>query len=236
MVFTFPTNVLISHLKAALRFVSTDDTRPEIACLRIEGRGNEARFMATDGYRLWVAAAPMKKASTVALHGALHISRFDAICLATKLIDKKVAEITIEYAADHTVTVTQGPRVHTFKAVDLERLEKAFPNFTTLFTTMVPAETPRVSVSINGEYLTDAAASFADIRDPALMKALRSSIRVVYGATSFEPFTISEDGTSALLLIMPVQGEKYADTMAHITGLIERFSAPLIPSRRKQSA
>lgn len=236
MVFTFPTNVLISHLKAALRFVSTDEARPEISCLRIESHGAEARFVATDGFRLWVAAVDSTTEKAQLEDGAMHISRADAVRLASKLIDKKSSNITIRYErADHLITVQQGSHVATFRGVDLEKLEKEYPSFGQLFPAMVPAETPRIAFAVSGTYLMDAAASFADIREPALMKAVGSSIRVIAGDTTNAPVTVSSEGVRAVALIMPTVTESYESAIGFIAEQMARFSNPPVPSRKKRS-
>ncbi len=232
MVFTFPANVLISHLKAALRFVSSDESRPHIACLRIERHGREIRFMATDGFRMWMASAYEKDLRET--HDPIHIARADAIRLATKMLDKRGGEISILTCPNFDITVRQGDNVSTFKGVDLARKELEYPPFARFLVPMVSESTPRLAISINGDYLADAAASFADICDAETLKKDGSCIRIFPGASVYDPVTVSAVNTPAIALIMPTGSETYEQGAGYVTKLMEQFTEVVIPSRKKK--
>lgn len=228
MVFTFSPNVLISHLKAALRFVSSDDSKRFISCVRLEGRGVEARFIATDGFRLWAAIAECKVVDA----GAIHISRHDAARLV-KTIDKKNGDVALECGGEHII-VRQGVNTMTFKHVDLSKDEKQFPDYAPLLEPMVPDTLPRALITVNGDYFIDASSSFADVCDSAVMKADGSTVRIFPGESVFSAVTMVSPGSRAIAILLPLRAEKYDVAAAEVDELVATLTAPPIPSRRKK--
>lgn len=230
MVFTFAPNVLISHLKAALRFVSTDPERFEITSIRLEAREGAARFIATDGFRLWCAIAKcsVKGSASILIHGQ-DVSR------VLKMLDKKHGEVILTLEENNVLSVGQRENTLRFKAVDLSNAEKQFPEYSALLTPMVPADTPRAAISLSGGFLTDALASFADVCDPEVLKTAGSTVRIFPGASLFSTVTLTSPGTEAIALILPLQASKWEEAVVEVDELLLRFKTAPVPSRKKKT-
>jgi hypothetical protein len=235
MIVTLPASQIAAHVRAALRFASKDETRPHLSCVRFEVRSNEVRFVATDGCRLWIAAARMPIASN--REGEAHLSVADAARLASKAIDRKGLPVTLHFAADRTLTISQGATSTTMRTLALGERDTSgkelprYPSYLQILEPLAPISADRVAPCVNGTYLADAAASFADVCNPEVKREGGSAVRFFAGQGGNSPFTLTAPGSNAVACILPTLATiAYDAASEEATALVQRFrGAPLAP-------
>lgn len=158
-------------LRSALLHASTDETRVNLACVRLETTDDaHLRIVATDGHRLFLADLPSTAADEGDREGdAVHIDRATALALA------KTA------AAWDGVSVRIGARDLAGHVVS--NVTEQFPPYNIVFPASatigapVKGGKPAMPGGANGRYLAEAAESLRDLARALMPRAERGGSR-----------------------------------------------------------
>jgi len=183
---TFPSALeLIGNLKAALRVVSQDETRPHLNALYIVGRSvGLARFVATDGHRLWLNETRITSTEAIQ-EGDLLLARADVERLI-KLVDRKGSAVTFTQKSGLVDVGQGGGRVMQIKAVD-----STFPTYAHGISGLGAFTGGAAKVRLTASYLADAAACFKDLMTGAGLGRAQAGMSIENGPGELDPVAIT---------------------------------------------
>lgn len=201
MIATFKTPDFVSNLKAALLAASTDITRANLNCVRIELAAGVARFVATNGHWMWLNESHYSEVVGVDEKGKkllgdssaiVHIGLTDARAILKNIEKGKKAQ-SWDVEVDTSGNVSQLGKTVLFapKAV-------AFPAYATVLPAAVPSS-PGSKMTYDPTYIADVTAAFAEV------SSTDSAFGICFEPSGGEldPVVVTSDTSSALALLMP---------------------------------
>lgn len=221
---------LVGNLKAALLAAATDETRPSLSSVLIEfgnatGEGR-ARFVATNGYWLWINEISADVISGIDEKGRqvldreasarLLISRKDAARIVRGIGTAK-RQASFGVVLDVVTSKVQiGGSV-----VDFEPVDAVFPPYAQVLPSEKYMQKPCSSMAFSSEYLVAVCEAFTHAASYKATKVMPGAgVRLHFGSTDLDPaVATSHHLPEALAIIMP----KRDDGAKQGRALLERY-------------
>ena len=215
MHFSISALTILGHFKAAIRFISTDETRVHLNSVKIEWADKAVRFVSTDGHRLLASTAA---AAATGEHGSLLLARADVLRIV-KVLDRKSIDLLTFASKGALLTVTQGSlALGSFKAVDA-----TFPPYAQVIPAPPSGTGKRAATPMDFSYIVDAAAALNEIAAAARVKGDKkpdASIVITHGAGELDPVIFTSAQAEAVAVVMPRR--EGADQTARLVAAFQR--------------
>lgn len=148
---SWETEPVLAAIERALRFTSTDETRPHLCAVKIESGAASVRLVATDGHRLGIFEAPGAREGVGSHEALLSRAACESIVRALKVQKRRRAPRFEWEHVGQRVTVRTDEGTLSFDALDV-----SFPPYQQVIPTIEDDEKFCGPIGLNPRYLADA--------------------------------------------------------------------------------